>query len=71
MVIAFTDRENICIDTNLMILPSLVFEILAKVRFSVMAVLICIFFKMPKGARLVLLFSVCPLIHVFTSIRIM
>ena len=34
-------HENICIDTNLIILPSLVFEILAKVHFSM--VLICIF----------------------------
>ena len=51
MLIVFIDHENICIDTNLMILPSLVFEILAKVRFSVMAVLISIFCKMPKGAK--------------------
>ena len=34
-----------------MIRSSLVFEILAKVRFSVTAVLICIFCKMPRGAK--------------------
>ena len=34
MLIVFSDHENICIDTNLMILPSLVFEILHKNRIS-------------------------------------
>ena len=31
MFLVFIDQGNICMDTNFMILPSLVFEILAKV----------------------------------------
>ena len=46
MFIVFIYHEN----TDLLILPSLVFKIMAKVRLSVMAVLICIT-KCPKGPR--------------------
>ena len=47
MLIVFIEHENICIATILMILPSLVFEVLKNVRFSIMAVglLICIFLQ--------------------------
>ena len=51
LLVAFIDHENICIDTHVMALPLLVFEILAKVGFSIMAVLILIFCKIPKGAK--------------------
>ena len=43
LFIVFLDHENICIHTKFMALPFLVFEILTKVGFLVMAVLICIF----------------------------
>ena len=36
------DHGNICVDTNFMILSCIVFQILKKLGFSIMAFLICI-----------------------------
>ena len=36
------DHGNICVDTNFMILSCIVFQILKKFDFSIIAVLICI-----------------------------
>ena len=36
------DHGNICVDTNFMIFSCIIFQILTKFGFSVMAVLICI-----------------------------
>ena len=36
------DHGNICVDTNFMILSCIVFQILTKFGFSIMAALICI-----------------------------
>ena len=38
----FVDHGNIIVDTNVMILKCIVFQILTKFDFSIMAVLICI-----------------------------
>ena len=47
MFILFLDHENICIDTEFMVLQFLVFEIImAKVGYSVIAVPIYIFMAM-------------------------
>ena len=36
------DHGNICVDTNFMIFSCIMFQILTKFGFSIMAVLICI-----------------------------
>ena len=40
-----------CIDTNIISIPCAVTEILTKTEFSVMAALICILCRLPKGDR--------------------
>ena len=40
--IIILDHGNMCVDTNFMILSCIVFQILTKLGFSIMAALICI-----------------------------
>ena len=51
MFIVIIDHENICIDTDFMALPFLVFKILSKVWFLVMAVQISIFGEMHQRCQ--------------------
>ena len=50
-LIWFFTPQNMGIDTNIILIPCIVTEILTKTRFSVMAALICILCGLPKDDR--------------------